>query len=164
VGGTIRNRAAAVGTDGTLLSPWPAPYVPPAPAPAPSTPATTPNQTPAVVPVAPARLASTVRRRGNTVVTTGPVPMGATSVVQVASSGRSRATASVFGMRQSARTVTRCPITTTSRTRTYTCRVRLRTGTWTLTTRAKAGSVVVAQSVSRVRVTAKAPQRVPVTG
>jgi hypothetical protein len=112
--------------------------------------------------VAPARLASTVRRRGNTVVTTGPVPKGATSVVQVASSGRSRATASVFGMRQSARTVTRCPITTTSRTRTYTCRVRLRTGTWTLTTRAKAGSVVVAQSVSRVRV--KAPQRIAVTG
>jgi hypothetical protein len=88
--------------------------------------------------------------------------MGATSVVQVASSGRSRATASVFGMRQSARTVTRCPITTTSRTRTYTCRVRLRTGTWTLTTRATAGSVVVAQSVSRVRV--KAPQRIAVTG
>jgi nitrogen fixation protein FixH len=88
--------------------------------------------------------------------------MGATSVEQVATSGRSRATASAFGTRQSARSVTRCTITTPSGIRTYTCRARLRTGIWTLTTQAKAGSVVVAQSVSRVRV--KAPQRVAVTG
>jgi uncharacterized delta-60 repeat protein len=117
-----------------------------------------------VVPVAPPLALRAPRQQGGAVVTTGTVPPGATSVVQVANYGGRTANAFSFGMRESARITTRCAIVTTSGARTFTCRARLGAGTWTLTTQARAGSVVLAQSVRRVRVKARAPQRVAVTG
>ncbi len=89
-------------------------------------------------------------------ITTGRVPNGATSVVQVATSGTRATTAQLFGLRESARITTRCPIARAGRNRTFTCTARLRAGAWTLTTRATVAGVVVAESVARVRVTAPA--------
>jgi hypothetical protein len=98
---------------------------------------------------------------GGRIVTTGVVPPGATSVVQIARSGRAAASLS-RGPRAAARVATNCPITTAGTTRTFTCRTRLGTGAWTLTTEARAGSTVVA-STSR-RVVVKAARRTAVTG
>lgn len=117
-----------------------------------------------VVPVAPPLALRAPRQQGGAVVTTGTVPPGATSVVQKANYGGRTADAFAFGMRESARITTRCAIVTTSGARTFTCRARLGAGTWTLTTQARAGSVVLAQSVRRVRVKARTAQRVPVAG
>jgi predicted phage tail protein len=126
----------------------------------PTAPAATPGG--AATPVPPPRpvIASLATRppkqRGNTVTTMGTVPTGATSVMQVATKSGRAATAFGFAKGESARVTTRCSIRRTGRTRTFTCRARLGAGNWTLTTEAKAGSVVVAESVRRIRVKAPA--------
>ena len=94
-------------------------------------------------------------------VTVGIVPAGATTVVQIARSGRTASSLS-RAPRAAARVATNCPITTAGTTRTFTCRTRLGTGAWTLITEARAGSTVVA-SISR-RVVVKAARRTAVTG
>ena len=123
-----------------------------------STPATTAPMPPAL-----RRLHATPPSQdGDTVVTRGVVPDGATRVVQIASGGTSQMSQMAFGTRAMVRIATSCPIAGSGSARTYTCRAHLGSGAWTLTTQAKAGSAVIAQSVNHVRV--KATKRTAVTG
>ena len=165
---TDGNATSAPSAASTAVTPSSAPAPP-----TPDTPATPPASTPpaestaqqsttgAPTPVAaPARLRqSAPQQRGSTVVSTGAVPDGATSVVQLASTGSGQM---ALGARARARVATRCPITSSGTQRTYRCSARLHAGRWTLVTQAKAGSTVIAQSVTRVRV--KGTRNLPVTG
>ena len=86
---------------------------------------------------------------------TGRVPRRATRVVlgatQVGESTASRRTRSAMARTQAMR----CPITRSEQVRTFRCAPRLPAGRWRLTTRAIAGSVVIAQQLQVVRVTAR---------
>ena len=97
-------------------------------------------------------------------ITTGVVPDGATSVVQIARGGSAQMSLPQMALRPRAtlRVATNCPITSKGVARTYTCKARLAAGMWTLTTQARAGSTVVAQVATRARM--KATKRVAVTG
>jgi hypothetical protein len=128
------------------------PSGPPAPAPSPAVPATDGSGgSPAPAPspdVSPAPLRQTPPRQvGGAIVSTGLVPDGATSVVQVASGGAGGTAAHAMA---AARVARQCTITTRGSTRTYRCSMRLGAGRWTLTTQARAGTTVIAQSVRRV--------------
>jgi glycosylphosphatidylinositol phospholipase D len=119
-----------------------------------------------VTPVGPAgKLRMARARQGSRgVVTTGVVPAGATSVVQLATRRSPRAGQQVPGMREAARRAAPCSIRGTGSARTFTCTMRLAPGQWTLTTRARGGGVVLAQSVTRVGVKARGARTVPVAG
>jgi len=91
---------------------------------------------------------------GTTCITTGPVPAGATRVVQIATGGNSQMAQMALGARATARITTKCKITTKSTKRRFSCRVHLGAGKWTLTTQAKAGRTVIAQSKRHIRVRA----------
>ena len=111
----------------------------------------------------PARLrTSPSRARGRRVLTSGVVPDGATRVIQIATGGSTAMARMAFGAHANARVVTSCPIRTSGAQRVFTCTAHLGAGRWTLTTQARAGSVVLAQSSTRVVV--RAPLRRVVTG
>jgi hypothetical protein len=88
--------------------------------------------------------------------TVGTVPVGATRVVQVATSSLLR------GARSSTRVAIRCPITTRDGIRCYRCELRLGAGAWTIATRALNGNTVITQTIRRVKLAT--PAAVPVTG
>jgi hypothetical protein len=147
-------------------APTPEPTPAPVPAP-PSDPAgsTPPLATPTAVAdpvVVPLAHLPTRMSLSGSVVTTGTVPSGATSVVQTASGGASSTSRPGVSRRANARVITRCPITTHGATRTFTCTSKLGAGRWTLTTQARNGATVVAASVRRLVV--KAATRTAVTG
>lgn len=96
------------------------------------------------------------------VITTGPVPDGATSVVQIATGGMARMRSLAHARSTGARVSTNCSIAQRATARSYTCRARLGAGTWALTTEARAGRQVIA-SASR-RVTIAPVRRAAVTG
>ena len=95
-------------------------------------------------------------QRGGSIVTTGVVPEGATSVVQVARTGAA-ALSRPAGIWANARVITKCPITVRGSTRVFACRTHLAAGAWVITTQARHGTTVLA-SVSR-RVVVKAALR-----
>lgn len=135
------------------------------PAPAPVTPAANPAASPAAptggdaATTVPGRLPgrTTCTPRGCT--TRGQAPAGTTSVTQAAAaittpSGRARANAAA-----TLRTRGHCTLSGGA----YACRLRLGPGRWAITTRALAGTTVLAQSATRVRI-ARAGARGRVTG
>ena len=134
--------------------------VPPVP---PVTPAGEPTSTatssagPSSSPVAPVLRQSAPQQQGDSVITTGSVPDGATSVVQIATRVGSKADRA----RSATRVSTTCAIIVKGSTRTYRCSVHLPGGRWTLTTQAKAGTKVVARSVKQVAVKPAPPKRAP---
>lgn len=109
--------------------------------------------------VSPAPLPTHIRVPGP-FVTTGTVPSGATSVVQIATGGAASMSRLGLGRWANARVVTRCPITAHGATRTFTCTTKLGPGRWTLSTQARNGATVVASSVRRVVVKAAKPAAV----
>ena len=168
VGGSPRYHAAAVDTAGNVQSPlwsWeqtsdgspPPTDTSPSPAPdAQGSPA--PQSAPPASAATAGDPAPLTTRRPSCVAarcsTSGSVPAGATQVVQIATRGAMRTGAASSRTSAEGRAVTRCRISSASAGRTYTCSLRLTAGTWLLTTLAKAGSVVIAESVRRVRVPA----------
>jgi len=129
------------------------------PAPAATPPAASPRTQAVVPPLAPPLVPPRLVPGSGTYVTVGLVPDGATSVVQLASTGASGAGQQALA-RATARVRARCPITTDGTQRTYRCTTHLGNGNWTVTTRAMNGSTVVAQSVRRVRVKVRAHRAV----
>jgi hypothetical protein len=97
--------------------------------------------------------------------TTGPVPEGATSVVQVAAGGTSSLERRSAGLWANARITNKCRISNTGAGRVFTCATRLRAGTWVVTTEARNGATVIASSSSTwMLVATSKPKHMPVTG
>ena len=162
-GGTSGPSAASSAVTPTAPAPAPSPAAEPASggtasaqplSGAPATDRATPGTPPALVMRTPAQ-------RGGQVVTTGRVPDGATSVVQVARTGAA-ALSRVAGLGVNARVITKCSITTRGSKRVFACRARLSAGTWVITTQARNDTGVVASKVHRVVV--RAMTRTAVTG
>lgn len=119
--------------------------VPTAPPPAPVAPTATPPASPAAATTVPPLRSSMTVRRG-VASTTGTVPVGATRVVQTASTAGSVATLGLLEMARAKRATGACTI----RKRTYTCAIRPARGTWTVTTTARGRAGVLAQGTRRV--------------